>query len=130
MIEPQQDPCSVKLARSEGRLRTHSDGLVQITKSIELPLLLLNSDIELSNTFQSQFLLLDQNPDGVSHEFLGDLQDIVGHRGGEQDDLGLSGEELEDVVHVFSETFGQHLVGFVEGKDFDGVGLEESTVDH
>lgn len=85
---------------------------------------------ELSDTFQGQLLLLDQDSDGVSHELLGDFQNIGGHGGGQQDDLGLGRQELEDVVHGLGETLAQHLIGFVEGEDLHAVGLQEVSVDH
>jgi hypothetical protein len=85
---------------------------------------------ELPDTFQGQLLFLDQDPDGVPHELFGNVQHIVGHGGGQEHHLGLGGQELENVVHVLGESLGQHLVGLVEGKDLDVVGLQESTVDH
>jgi hypothetical protein len=72
------------------------NGLIEIAKPVELPFFLLSSDIELLDTFEGQFVPLDQDSDGVSHELLGDLRDLGGHCGGEEDDLGVLGEELED----------------------------------
>lgn len=85
---------------------------------------------ELSDTFQGQLLLLHQDSDRVTHELLGDLEHIGGHGGGQQDNLGLSGQKLEDVVHRLGETLAQHLVGLVKGKDLHAVGLQEVSVDH
>lgn len=72
------------------------DGLVEIAERVELPLLLLDGDVELLDTLEGQLVPLDENADGVSHEFLRDLQNLGGHGGGEEDDLGVLGEELED----------------------------------
>ena len=86
------------------------DGLVEIRKGVELPLLLLNSNVELLDTLKGKFLLLDKDTDGVTHELGGDLKDILGHGGREQDDLGGLGEELEDVVDLLGETTLRTLI--------------------
>lgn len=49
--------------------------------------LLLHIDVELSDTLQGQLLLLDQDADGVTHEFGGDFQHLLGHGGRQQDHL-------------------------------------------
>jgi hypothetical protein len=106
------------------------NGLVEIRESIQLPLFLLNSDVELLDAFESEFGLLDQDTDGVAHELGGDLEHILRHRGREEDDLGGLRQELEDVVDLLGETTGQHLVSFVEDEHLDVVGLEDTTLDH
>jgi len=80
------------------------DGLVQVGKSVELPLLLLNSDVELLDTLKGKLVLLNQNADGVTHELGGDLKNVLGHGGGEEDNLGGLRKELEDVVDLLGET--------------------------
>jgi len=65
-----------------------SDGFVEVGESVELPLLLLHGDVELLDTLEGEFVLLDENAHGVAHELGRDLQDILGHGGGEQHDLG------------------------------------------
>lgn len=80
------------------------DGLVEIGEGVELPLLLLNGNVKLLNTLEGKLVLLDENADGLAHELGGDLKDVLGHGGGEKDDLGALGEELEDVVDLLSET--------------------------
>lgn len=80
------------------------DCLVEIGKSVQLPILLLNSDVELLDTLEGELGLLDQDTDGIAHEFSGDLEDVLGHGSGEKDDLGGLREELEDVVNLLSKT--------------------------
>lgn len=80
------------------------DSLVQVGESVELPLFLLNSNVELLNTFEGKFILLDQDTDGVAHEAGGDLEDVLGHGSGKEDNLGRLGKELEDVVDLVGET--------------------------
>jgi hypothetical protein len=129
-VELLGQPVDLSPGRAEDDGLGDGDGLVEVTQGVQLPVLLLDGNVELPDTFQGQLFLLDQDPDGVPHELLGDLEHVVGHGGREEDDLGLGGEELEDVVHVLGETLGEHLVGLVEGKDLDVVGLQESSVDH
>jgi hypothetical protein len=106
------------------------DGLVQVGEGVELPLFLLNGDVELLDTFEGKLVLLDENTDGVAHELSGDLEDVLGHGGGEEDNLGGLGEKLEDVVDLLGETARQHLIGLVEDEHLHGVGLEDATLDH
>jgi hypothetical protein len=124
------------------------DGLVQVGKSVELPLLLLNSNVELLDTLQGKLILLDQNADGVTHELGGDLKNVLGHGGGEENDLGGLRKELEDVVDLLGETtlreelaqwtekmkiefsYRKHLIGLVENEHLHAVGLEETALDH
>lgn len=80
------------------------DGLVQVGEGVELPLLLLNGNVELLDTLKGKFVLLDENADGVAHELGSDLKDVLGHGGGQKDDLGALGKELEDVIDLLGET--------------------------
>jgi len=106
------------------------NGLVEIGKGVELPLLLLNGNVELLDTLKGKLLLLDQDTDGVTHELGGDLEDILGHGGGQKGDLGGLGKELEDVVDLLGETTGQHLISLVEDEQLHVVGAENATLDH
>ena len=85
---------------------------------------------ELSDTLKCELVSLDENPDGVSHELLGDLEDLGGHGSREEDDLGVGGEELEDVVDGVLESSREHLIGLVETEHLDRLGLEGTSVDH
>ena len=80
------------------------DGLVKIGEGVELPLFLLNGNVELLDTLKGKLLLLDQDADGVAHELGGDLEDVLGHGGGQEGNLSGLGEQLEDVVDLLGET--------------------------
>ena len=69
--------------------------LVQVTQSVEFPLLLLNRNVKLLDTFKSQLVSLDKNSDWVTHKLLGHLQHIVRHCGRKQNDLRVLGQKLE-----------------------------------
>jgi hypothetical protein len=106
------------------------DGLVQVGQGVELPVLLLDSNVELLDTFKGKFILLDEDTDGVAHELGGDLEDVLGHGGGQEDDLSGLGQKLEDVVDLLGETARQHLVGLVENEHLHVVGLQDTALDH
>jgi hypothetical protein len=106
------------------------DSLVQVGESVELPVLLLDGNVELLDTFKGKLVLLDQDADGVAHELGGDLEDVLGHGGGQENDLGALGKKLEDVVDLLGETTRQHLVGLVEDEHLHVVGLQDTTLDH
>ncbi|KAK3818299.1 MAG: hypothetical protein J3R72DRAFT_36670 [Linnemannia gamsii] len=108
----------------------NGDGLVEIAQGVELPLLLLNSNVELLDTLEGELVLLDQDADGVAHELGGDLHNLRGHGGGEEDNLGGWGKTLENIVDLVLETAGQHLIGLIEDEHLHVVGLEGTTVDH
>lgn len=106
------------------------DGLVQVGQSVELPVFLLNGNVELLDTLKGKLVLLDQDTDWVAHELGGDLKHVLWHGSREKDDLGALWEELEDVVDLLSETARQHLVGLVEHEHLHAVGLEDAALDH
>ena len=123
------------------------NGLVEIAERVKLPLFLLDSNIELLDTFKGQLIALDKNSDGITHELLGDLEDISRHGGGEENDLGILGKELEDwdsvrshiisrisegptFVDLVLESTGQHLVGLIKTENLDAIGPESPAVDH
>lgn len=85
---------------------------------------------ELSDTFKCKLVLLNENPDGVPHELLSDVKDLGSHGGGKENDLSLSGEELEDLVDGLLETGGKHLIGLVETEHHNGLGLKSTSVNH
>jgi hypothetical protein len=80
------------------------DSLIQIREGVQLPILFFNSNVELLNTFEGKFGLLDQDTNGIAHEFGGNLKDILWHGGRKEDDLGGLRKELENVVDLLSET--------------------------
>lgn len=96
----------------------------------------------------------DQDADGVGHELVGHLQDLVGQRGADQNHLGGRGQVAVHVVDLLLEpwtaqardqrrlraaaamtpdlspTFVEHLVGLVQDQHLDGSGPEAPAADH
>ncbi len=105
-------------------------GLVQVAQGVELPLFALNTHVELANTLKGDLLLLDEDADGVAHEPSGDLKHILRHGGAQEDDLDLRVQLAENVVDLVLEATGEHLVGLVEDKHFDVVGLQNTARNH
>mmetsp|Transcript_3066 Transcript_3066/g.6192 ORF Transcript_3066/g.6192 Transcript_3066/m.6192 type:complete len:431 (+) Transcript_3066:97-1389(+) len=104
--------------------------LIEIAEGVELPLLPLDGDVELLDTLEGKLVLLDEDPHGVPHEPLRDLEDVEGHGGREEADLNRLREELEDVVNLVLESSGEHLVSLVEEELPDGVKPERAPVNH
>ena len=98
------EPIDLPAGVAENNGLGDGDSLVEITEGVELPLLLLDGNVELLDTLQGKLVLLDQDTDGVTHELGGDLENVLGHGGGEKDDLGGLGQQLEDGVDLLGET--------------------------
>ena len=62
---------------------------VQVEENLTLPLMLLDGDIVLADTVEGERLLLDQDHGRVSHEVLGQLENIGRHSGREEADLDV-----------------------------------------
>jgi len=103
---------------------------VKVEEHIHLPLFLLDSNVILSDTFEGKVLGLDENLGGVSHEMLGELEDVLGKGGGEEGDLDISGEVLEDVLNLVLEASGEHLISLIEDEQLEVVCLHETTFHH
>lgn len=142
------EPVDLSTGVAENDSLGDGDGLVEIGEGIELPFFLLNGNVKLLDTFEGKFGLLDQDADGVAHELGGDIQDVLGHGSGQEDDLGGLGQELENVVDLLSETtlpnmlvfwsrcsqrlktYRKHLIGLIEDEHLHVVGLEDTALDH
>jgi hypothetical protein len=103
---------------------------VQVEEDFHLPLLLLDSDVVLVNTFESKLLVLDENLCGVSHEVLGHAKDLRRESSREESNLDVSRKELENVLNLGFETTRQHLVSFVQNEQLEVLGLEETSLHH
>lgn len=98
------EPVDLSAGVAEDDSLGDGDCLVQIGQGVELPLLLLDGNVELLDTLESKLILLHQDTDGVTHELGGDLEDVLGHSGGQQNNLGGLRQQLEDVVDLLGET--------------------------
>lgn len=104
--------------------------IVQIAKGAQFPVLLLHVDVKLLDTLKGQFLLLNQDADGITHEATAHFEHIRRHGGGQQDDLHIWGQHLEDILDLILETAGQHLIGLIQHEQLDVLGAQHLAVDH
>lgn len=81
----------------------NGDGLIEIGEGVQFPVLFLDCDIKLLDTFQGKFSLLDQDAHWIAHEFGGNLQHVLRHSSGKKNDLGGLRQELEDIVDLLGE---------------------------
>ncbi len=61
----------------------------------------------------------DLHGDGVGEDAAGQLADLVGHGGREEEGLALRWHELQDAADVGQEAHVAHAVGFVQHQDLD-----------
>merc|ERR1719234_1549646 len=106
------------------------EGLVEVAEGVQLPLLALDGDVELTDSLQSELLLLDKDPHRVPHEPGGHLQHLLGHGGRQKDHLNLLVKMTEDIIDLILETARQHLIGLIEHKLLDVIGPEHLPADH
>jgi len=97
-------------------------GIVQVAKSVQFPLLTVYGDVELLDTFEGELISLDEDANGAVHETLSDLKSLLGHGGGEKSNLSAWGQSLEDVIDLILETAGKHFISLVEHEHLDEVG--------
>jgi hypothetical protein len=103
---------------------------VKIEKDFDLPFFFLDSNIILCNTFESQILFFDKNFLGIAHEVFGQAEDLMGHCSGEKCDLNITGQKFENVLNLFLETAGKHLISLIHDKYSKIIGFENSTLHH
>jgi hypothetical protein len=103
---------------------------VEVKEHLHLPLLLLNSDVILTDTLEGKIFRLHKNFFWVSHEMFGQAQDVVWHSGRKESDLDVSWQELENFLNLLLETSGEHFIGLVHDEESEVIGLEEILLHH
>jgi hypothetical protein len=128
-VELLGDPVDLAARVGEDDGLGNGDGLVQVHQGVQL-VLLLDGDEELLDTLERQVVTLDEDTGGVTHELLGELEDVFGHGGREERDLDVLWQELEDLVNLVRETLGEHLIGLIKDQDAEAVSAEGTALDH
>jgi len=105
-------------------------GLVEIAQSVQLPLFLLDRDVELTDTLEGKLVLLHEDTDRVAHELGSELQYIRGHGGGEEGNLDARRQAFEDVIDLLLETARKHLIGLIEDEQLNAINLHVALRDH
>jgi hypothetical protein len=89
---------------------------VQVAQGLELPLLALDGNVKLFNTFEGELVLLDEDAHGVAHELSRDLEHFKRHGRGEDGALDRLRAVLEHIVDLVLEPSRQHFIGFIENE--------------
>lgn len=66
---------------------------------------------------------------GGLHIFPGEAHRVIGHGGGEEQDLPLLRRLIDDGLDVFPESRGEHLIGFVQNDRLDGGKIQRAAAD-
>ena len=125
------EPVDFSLGRTENDGLGDGKGIVEIAKCVEFPFFTFNSNKELFDTFQCQFITLDEDSDWIRHELVSHFQDFVWQSSRYQDNLiqimnrclhlrisylSCWWEISVDVIDLFFETTVQHFVGFIKNE--------------
>ncbi len=92
----------------------NGEGIVEVAKSVKLPVLLLDRNEELLNALERQFITLDEYPNRIRHKLGGHLEYIVREGCTEKNNLGCGREISVDVVNLVLEALVQQLVGLIK----------------
>lgn len=103
---------------------------VEGEKHVNLPGLLLDSDVVLLDTDEGELLTLNKDLCWVSHEVLGELEDLLWHSGREEGDLDVTWQELEHVLDLWLESTVEKLIGLIEHEDLQVLSSEVLASHH
>jgi hypothetical protein len=95
------EPVDLSLRRAEDDGLGDGERVVQIAQRVELPLLALDGDEKLLDTFECQLITLDEDSDWVRHELVGHLEDLVRKSGRDQAHLRCWRQVSVHVVNLF-----------------------------
>mmetsp|Transcript_73098 Transcript_73098/g.158084 ORF Transcript_73098/g.158084 Transcript_73098/m.158084 type:complete len:321 (+) Transcript_73098:2-964(+) len=125
-----RQPVDLLLRVAEDDRLRDGERVVQVAERVELPLLALHRDEELLDALQGQLVALHEHPEGVAHELLGHLEDLVRHRRGDEHHLRRGREVAVDVVDLLLEAAVEHLVRLVKDEHLDLARAEVPLLDH
>lgn len=81
-------------------------------------------------TLEGYVFVLDEDTDGIVHDGVGHLDDVGTHGGGEEADLGVDGDQLQDFVDLGQETTSEHLISLVEDEESEETGVKMVLLHH
>jgi len=103
---------------------------IEVEKNFDLPLLLFNCNIVLTDTFKSQVFTLDKNFLWISHEMFGQRKDLIWHSSGEKCNLHIPRKEFENLLNLGLEASREHFICLVHNKESQILSSEESLFHH
>mmetsp|Transcript_10387 Transcript_10387/g.28605 ORF Transcript_10387/g.28605 Transcript_10387/m.28605 type:complete len:315 (+) Transcript_10387:1048-1992(+) len=105
------------------------EGVVKIAEGIELPFFLLDVNVKLLDALQREFVALDENSDGIVHEFPRHVQDGRWQSSAHQDDLAGRWDVAVDVVNLILEPPAEYLVCFVQDESLEVLHVQGVATD-
>ena len=78
----------------------NGQGLIKITKCIQLPFLPLDIDMKLLDPLQGKLITFYQNPHRFVHELPCDLQGLRWHSGRENTNLNFGWQQLKNIIDL------------------------------
>ncbi|KAI6751992.1 hypothetical protein HG531_006688 [Fusarium graminearum] len=93
-------------------------------------ILLLDGDEVLLETFEGQFVTLDENTNGIGHELGSHIENIVRQGGTDDHNLGGRGKVSVNIVDLLSESLVEELVSFIEDQHLDMSSAQVSSPNH
>mmetsp|Transcript_111685 Transcript_111685/g.266428 ORF Transcript_111685/g.266428 Transcript_111685/m.266428 type:complete len:205 (+) Transcript_111685:410-1024(+) len=125
-----REPVHLLFGVAEDHSLCDGEGIVQIAKGVEFPLLALHGHEELLDAFQRQLVTLHQDAERIIHELVGHFQDLVRHGSGDQHHLCGRWQVPVDIVDLLLEAPVEHLIGFIQNQHLDVACAEMALLDH
>ena len=104
--------------------------VVKITQGVELPLLALDGHEKLLDALEGELVALDEDPDGIGHELVRHLKNLVRERCRDQNHLARGRQVAVDVVDLLFEALREHLVRLVDDEHLDRTRAKVAPLDH
>jgi hypothetical protein len=108
----------------------YGKSVIKITQRVKLPVFLFDSDEELLDAFKRQFITLNEDTNGVGHEFCRHLENIIWQGGAEKHDLRSRREIAVDVINLILETFIEKFIRLVQDEHLDIARAECAPPNH
>mmetsp|Transcript_71310 Transcript_71310/g.200990 ORF Transcript_71310/g.200990 Transcript_71310/m.200990 type:complete len:205 (+) Transcript_71310:1189-1803(+) len=125
-----RQPVHLLLGVAEDDGLCDGEGIIQITESIKLPLLTLDSDEELFNTLESKLITLDEHAHRLVHELFRHVEDLLRHSSAHKHHLGRWWKVAVYVVDLFFESLIKHLVSLIDHQHLQVTSTKVATTYH
>mmetsp|Transcript_66397 Transcript_66397/g.130882 ORF Transcript_66397/g.130882 Transcript_66397/m.130882 type:complete len:290 (+) Transcript_66397:376-1245(+) len=111
-------------------LASADEALVQVSDDVQLPLLPLHGHVKLGDAFEQKMPRLNEDAHRVAHETSGQIQEFLGHRGGESGNCDIRRQCPEYVVDLVLHPAAQHLIRLVKHEGINMVHAQVPLRDH
>lgn len=107
-----------------------SERVIKIEKRLAFVLLFLDINEKLFNTVESELISFDQDFQGLAHELVGHLEDLLGKSSRDNNTLHSVRQVSVNVVNLVFESLVEHFICLVQNEHFYVLGLECPSLDH